>query len=197
MGSHSLLQGIFPTQGSNLGLPQCSRFFTIWTARKAPHTKNVKQSKIGEKRKAFWLGGCMKTSQNRGNWAKLGRVIALPWAEMREGYSKGEDQHVDRVTTGKQRGGLWKSKQLSLAGIQIMYSVRRQEKEVGPYCDRPWMFSFRVWNAVGSQKGILNTKVTGLELHFRKIILAGRIVDSKQAEREQISEKQHLSYLFS
>ena len=78
-----------------------------------------------------------------------------------------------------------------------MYSVRSQEKEVGPYCDRPWMFSFRVWNAVGSQKGILNTKVTGLELHFRKIILAGRIVDSKQAEREQISEKQHLSYLFS
>lgn len=49
------------------------------------------------------------------------------------------------------------------------------------------MFSFRVYNAVGSQKGILNTKVTGLELQFRKIILAGRRVDSKQAEREQIS----------
>ena len=94
----------------------------------------------------------MKTSQNGGNWAKLGRVIPFPWTAMkkkrskvkslshvrlfvtpwtvahqaplsmglsrqeywsglpfREGYSKGEDQHVDRFTTGKQRG-LWKSK---------------------------------------------------------------------------------------
>ena len=32
VGSHSLLQGIFLTQGSNLGLLHC-RFFTIWAIR--------------------------------------------------------------------------------------------------------------------------------------------------------------------
>ena len=34
VGCHALLQGIFPTQGSNLGLPHC-RFFTIWATREA------------------------------------------------------------------------------------------------------------------------------------------------------------------
>ena len=36
MDSHSLLQGIFPTQGSNPGLPHCRQFFTIWATREAP-----------------------------------------------------------------------------------------------------------------------------------------------------------------
>ena len=35
VGSHSLLQGIFPTQGSNLGLPHCRRFFSIWATKEA------------------------------------------------------------------------------------------------------------------------------------------------------------------
>ena len=34
--SLSLLQGIFPTQGSNPGLPHCSGFFTNWATREAP-----------------------------------------------------------------------------------------------------------------------------------------------------------------
>ena len=38
MGSHSLLQGIFPTQGSNLDLPHRSRFFTVWTTREPERT---------------------------------------------------------------------------------------------------------------------------------------------------------------
>ena len=33
VSSCSLLQGIFPTQGSNPGLPHCSRFFTSWATR--------------------------------------------------------------------------------------------------------------------------------------------------------------------
>ena len=33
MDCHSLLQGIFPTQGQNLGLLRCSQFFTIWAIR--------------------------------------------------------------------------------------------------------------------------------------------------------------------
>ena len=33
VGSLSLLHGIFPTQGSNLSLPHCRRFFTSWAMR--------------------------------------------------------------------------------------------------------------------------------------------------------------------
>ena len=33
MGCHSLLHGIFPTQGSNPGLPYCKQIFTIWATR--------------------------------------------------------------------------------------------------------------------------------------------------------------------
>ena len=33
VGYHALLQGIFPTQGSNPGLPHCRWFFTIWAMR--------------------------------------------------------------------------------------------------------------------------------------------------------------------
>ena len=36
VGSHSLLQGIFLTQGLNPGLLHCSKFFTVWTIRGRP-----------------------------------------------------------------------------------------------------------------------------------------------------------------
>ena len=36
VGSHSLLQEIFPTPGLYLGLLHCSRVFTIWATREAP-----------------------------------------------------------------------------------------------------------------------------------------------------------------
>ena len=35
VGSLSLLQGIFPTQGSNPDLPHCRQFFTSWATREA------------------------------------------------------------------------------------------------------------------------------------------------------------------
>ena len=35
VGSLSLLQGLFPTQGSNPGLPHCRRIFTSWATREA------------------------------------------------------------------------------------------------------------------------------------------------------------------
>ena len=38
VGSLSLLQGIFPTQGLNPGLPPCSRFFASWATREVDHT---------------------------------------------------------------------------------------------------------------------------------------------------------------
>ena len=39
VGSHSLLQGIFPSQGSNLGLQHCG-FFTVWTTGKSQESGN-------------------------------------------------------------------------------------------------------------------------------------------------------------
>ena len=35
VGCHALLQGMFPTQGSNPGLLNCRRFFTNWATREA------------------------------------------------------------------------------------------------------------------------------------------------------------------
>ena len=41
VGFHSLLQGIFPTQGLNPGLLHC-RFFTIWATREAPKRSSTR-----------------------------------------------------------------------------------------------------------------------------------------------------------
>ena len=41
VGSLSLLQGIFPTQGLNPGLPHCRRFSTSWATREAQETIRV------------------------------------------------------------------------------------------------------------------------------------------------------------
>ena len=35
-GCHSLLQGIFPTQGLNLGLLHCRQILTVWASRESP-----------------------------------------------------------------------------------------------------------------------------------------------------------------
>ena len=35
VGCHSILQGISPTQGSNLSLPHCRQILTVWATRKA------------------------------------------------------------------------------------------------------------------------------------------------------------------
>ena len=40
VGSLSLLQGIFPTQGSNLGLRHCRWFFTSWATREAEEDRS-------------------------------------------------------------------------------------------------------------------------------------------------------------
>ena len=36
VGSHSLLQGIFPTQGSNLGLPRCRQILYCLRHQRSP-----------------------------------------------------------------------------------------------------------------------------------------------------------------
>ena len=40
MGCHALLQGIFPTQGSNLGLPHCRRILYHLSHQESPNTRN-------------------------------------------------------------------------------------------------------------------------------------------------------------
>ena len=41
VGVHALLQGIFPTQGSNPGLQHCRRFFTSWATREAQRWNEI------------------------------------------------------------------------------------------------------------------------------------------------------------
>ena len=55
VGSHSLLQGIFLTQRSNLGLP-CCKFFTVWAIREAPDLVKVdgKRSFVVGQRLLYW-----------------------------------------------------------------------------------------------------------------------------------------------
>ena len=45
MGCHFLLQGIFPTQGSNLGLLHCGQMLTIWATREALILQRLKQTR--------------------------------------------------------------------------------------------------------------------------------------------------------
>ena len=52
VGCHVLLQGIFPTQGSNPGLPHSGEFFTVWATREALriewyYSKSMGSSKSG------------------------------------------------------------------------------------------------------------------------------------------------------
>ena len=41
VGCHSLLQGVFPTQGSNLVPCTAGRFFPVWATREAPEVSLV------------------------------------------------------------------------------------------------------------------------------------------------------------
>ena len=63
VGCYSLLQGIFRTQGSNLGVPHCnSRFFTIWATREA----------LGNPLQY----SCLENTMDRGAWqARVHKVI--------------------------------------------------------------------------------------------------------------------------
>ena len=51
VGYHSLLQGIFLTQGSNLGLLHCRGFFTIWATREDPGMRQ-QRAVVLERRKS-------------------------------------------------------------------------------------------------------------------------------------------------
>ena len=67
VGCHSLLQGVFPTQELNLGLPRfiAGRFLTIWATRETEHkdeweircTKGVAEL-IYHNRLRFWIHNC-------------------------------------------------------------------------------------------------------------------------------------------
>ena len=61
VGCHALLQGIFPTQGTNPGLPHCRLFFTNWATREA---------------REYWSGGSLSLLQGilptqKSNWDLL------------------------------------------------------------------------------------------------------------------------------
>ena len=47
MGSHFLLQGVFPTQGSNLGLPHCRQILSHGATRGDPHIGELPQKRKG------------------------------------------------------------------------------------------------------------------------------------------------------
>ena len=60
VGCHFLLQGIFPTQGWNLGLLYCSSRFTVWATREV-HIR----SKLGHNKIYRQISLCMMKKQNQ------------------------------------------------------------------------------------------------------------------------------------
>lgn len=130
------------------------------------------QRRMGEITNGSWLGGHVKTSQNRAKGAMLWRVIAV------QDYSKGQinmptalywdnEEVVYRIANNP----VW---------LEYRLCIRREDRKskVEPYCNRPPMLRFTLGGR-RSLKRILNTRVTGLELHFRKIIPAESVVHSK------------------
>ena len=68
-GSHSLLQGIFPTQGSNPGLQNCWWIFTIWVTREA--YLNRIRALTEETQSVTWaLGPCASIEENAHLWTR-------------------------------------------------------------------------------------------------------------------------------
>ena len=79
VGCHALLQGIFPTQESNPGLPHCWRILYIWATKEA--LKNIKSNKgkwqITFKGTPFRLSAHFSTEtlQARREWHDLLKVM--------------------------------------------------------------------------------------------------------------------------
>ena len=63
VGSHSLLQEIFPTQGSNPGLPHCRQ--TLYHLSHHPVNINPQCSRFGERMSVSWEKTRSRTSEGR------------------------------------------------------------------------------------------------------------------------------------
>ena len=76
VGSHSLLQGIFPTQGSNPVSHTAGKFFTVWVAREARTVKpSTMQRPASEtvNQKDLQPSPCAKNTLLRLPWVQLKR----------------------------------------------------------------------------------------------------------------------------
>ena len=71
VGCHFLLQGIFPIQGSNLGLPIAGRLFNIWVTGRAPSLHPCQQvnPKCGSK--------IFSSESKRETWLAI--QFSVPW----------------------------------------------------------------------------------------------------------------------
>jgi len=93
VGCHALFQGIFPTQGLNLGLLHTGRFFTMWPTRKAP-----KPHKQYEKAKGY---------DTRRGAPQVGRCPLYYWGRQRAITSSSKKNEAARPKQ-KKKTWLWK-----------------------------------------------------------------------------------------
>ena len=73
VGSHSLLQGIFLTQGSNPNLMHCKCIFTVWATKSMMryHLTSVRMTIFKKARKSKCLWECGE----KGSWYSFGRNV--------------------------------------------------------------------------------------------------------------------------
>ena len=64
VGCHFLLQGIFPTQGLNLGLPHCTQMF-YHLSHQGKNANPVIMTNLGIRRLLWWLNGKESACQCR------------------------------------------------------------------------------------------------------------------------------------
>ena len=94
---HALLQGIFPTQGSNLGLLHCRRILYRWATREAPRSEcnssNVKHTNL-----MSWTSICFLLQNPRpaSRKQKCLHLLGLSLAHPLSGMKALQSQMVER-----------------------------------------------------------------------------------------------------
>ena len=118
MGCHSLLQGIFPTQGSNLGLPRCR-----WILYCLSHQGSLHWDMWNNLLKAYFLGFIYWENLYQIGYRILNRMLLVLWLWDHRSISK---YFTSYFTSSNRLFG--QLRQVEVKG-QLHYSSRHKKME--------------------------------------------------------------------
>ena len=122
MGCHSLLQGIFPTQGSNLGLPRCR-----WILYCLSHQGSLHWDMWNNLLKAYFLGFIYWENLYQIGYRILNRMLLVLWLWDHRSISK---YFTSYFTSSNRLFG--QLRQVEVKG-QLHYSSRRKKMRVASF----------------------------------------------------------------